>query len=182
MNQLAKRSRRLARLYRVENGKDFRLSDIDPGDTAGLKGDKERAKEALAESEACLEQNPDRMSDDEAAVLLGHIAWVHEEEKEFELAVKYYERVETYLRRSEALDPAKLVLITAVQGNLLHDLGRVETAREKALEAYRIATTKHVGAHPWAREVVDFLAETLDKNELRTEAAAVRGLRPAEAP
>jgi PPK2 family polyphosphate:nucleotide phosphotransferase len=47
VNQLAKRSRRLARLYRVENGKDFRLSDIDPGDTAGLKGDKERAKEAL---------------------------------------------------------------------------------------------------------------------------------------
>ncbi|HKG97976.1 MAG TPA: polyphosphate kinase 2 family protein, partial [Pyrinomonadaceae bacterium] len=39
---------RLSKPYRVENGKGFRLKDIDPGDTGELKSeDKPRAKEAL---------------------------------------------------------------------------------------------------------------------------------------
>ena len=43
-----KASGRLARLYRVSNGKKFRLKEFDPRDTAHLKSsDKEQAKEAL---------------------------------------------------------------------------------------------------------------------------------------
>jgi len=39
---------RLSKPYRVTNGKKFRLSDVDPGDTGELKSeDKSRAKEAL---------------------------------------------------------------------------------------------------------------------------------------
>jgi PPK2 family polyphosphate:nucleotide phosphotransferase len=41
-------ARRLSKPYRVTNGKDFRLKDVDPGDTGELKSeDKKRAKEAL---------------------------------------------------------------------------------------------------------------------------------------
>ncbi|MBC8127523.1 MAG: polyphosphate kinase 2 family protein [Gloeobacteraceae cyanobacterium ES-bin-144] len=41
-------SHRLSKPYRVRNGKDFRLKDVDPGDTGELKSeDKPRAKEAL---------------------------------------------------------------------------------------------------------------------------------------
>ena len=47
MKDLAKRAEKLARPYRVDDGKRFRLQQVDPRDTAGLK-DKKRAKEALA--------------------------------------------------------------------------------------------------------------------------------------
>jgi PPK2 family polyphosphate:nucleotide phosphotransferase len=41
-------SRRLSKPYRVTDGKNFRLKDVDPGDTGELKSsDKPRAKEAL---------------------------------------------------------------------------------------------------------------------------------------
>lgn len=40
---------RLSRPYRVEEGKGFRLKDVDPGDTGRLKLDKEEAEEVLEE-------------------------------------------------------------------------------------------------------------------------------------
>ena len=41
-------ARKLSRRYRVKDGKDFRLADVDPGDTAWLKSeDKPEAKEVL---------------------------------------------------------------------------------------------------------------------------------------
>lgn len=48
LKQVIEASRRLSRPFRVNNGKKFRLKDIDPGDTGELKAeDKPRAKEAL---------------------------------------------------------------------------------------------------------------------------------------
>jgi PPK2 family polyphosphate:nucleotide phosphotransferase len=48
LKQVIEASHRLAKPYRITNGKGFRLKDIDPGDTGELKsGDKPRAKEAL---------------------------------------------------------------------------------------------------------------------------------------
>jgi PPK2 family polyphosphate:nucleotide phosphotransferase len=40
----------LARRYRIDNPEKFRLSDIDPGDTAGLAIDKDEAKQMLGDS------------------------------------------------------------------------------------------------------------------------------------
>jgi PPK2 family polyphosphate:nucleotide phosphotransferase len=49
MKEVTKKAESLARRYRVTNGKEFRLKDVDPGDTADLKSeDKPRAKEVLA--------------------------------------------------------------------------------------------------------------------------------------
>jgi len=49
MKEFFKQARELAKPYRVTDGRDFRLKDIDPGDTLNLKSeDKPRAKEALA--------------------------------------------------------------------------------------------------------------------------------------
>jgi PPK2 family polyphosphate:nucleotide phosphotransferase len=47
--ELIKKARRLAKPFRVEDGKRFRLDDVDPGDTLEFTSeDKPRAKEALA--------------------------------------------------------------------------------------------------------------------------------------
>ena len=52
---LLERAHRLADRYRITNGKNFRLKDIDPGDTAGLKDEqKPQAKEILQEGIAAL--------------------------------------------------------------------------------------------------------------------------------
>ncbi len=49
LNELIQRARKLAKPFLVTDGKDFRLKDIDPGDTLGHGSeDKPRAKEALA--------------------------------------------------------------------------------------------------------------------------------------
>jgi len=48
MKEIFKKVRELAKPFRVTDGDGFRLKDIDPGDTLGLKSeDKPRAKEAL---------------------------------------------------------------------------------------------------------------------------------------
>jgi PPK2 family polyphosphate:nucleotide phosphotransferase len=48
LKQIVKRARKFSAPYRVTKGERFRLKDVDPGDTQGLKsGDKPRAKEAL---------------------------------------------------------------------------------------------------------------------------------------
>ena len=48
LNKVIKKSREWANPYCITDGKGFRLKDIDPGDTGGLKSeDKPRAKEAL---------------------------------------------------------------------------------------------------------------------------------------
>ena len=49
LSKLIKKSRELASPYCITNGDGFRLKDIDPDDTGGLKSeDKPRAKEAWA--------------------------------------------------------------------------------------------------------------------------------------
>ena len=49
LKEVTKRAESFAEQYRVTDGKNFRLKDVDPGDTADLKSeDKPRAKEALA--------------------------------------------------------------------------------------------------------------------------------------
>ena len=49
MNEIVKKARKFAAPFRVTDGDEFRLKDIDPGDTLKLKSeDKPRAKEALA--------------------------------------------------------------------------------------------------------------------------------------
>ncbi|MDQ6892125.1 MAG: polyphosphate kinase 2 family protein [Acidobacteriota bacterium] len=47
--KLSKPARKLARRYRIEDGKKLRLKDWDPADTAGLSIDKGEAKDLLAE-------------------------------------------------------------------------------------------------------------------------------------
>jgi len=67
-----KRARKFAAPFRVTNGDKFRLKDIHPDDTLGLKsGDKPRAKEALALGVDVLAKLQDKLyAQDKWAVLL----------------------------------------------------------------------------------------------------------------
>jgi PPK2 family polyphosphate:nucleotide phosphotransferase len=67
-----KRARQFATPFRVTNGDKFRLKDIDPDDTRGLKSqDKPRAKEALALGVNMLAELQDKLyAQDKWAVLL----------------------------------------------------------------------------------------------------------------
>jgi len=70
--EILKRARKLAAPFRVTNGSKFRLKDVDPGDTLGLKSeDKARAKEALAAGVETLARLQDMLyAQDKWAVLL----------------------------------------------------------------------------------------------------------------
>jgi PPK2 family polyphosphate:nucleotide phosphotransferase len=72
IKDLVKRARKFAKPFRITDGKGFRLSDIDPGETLGYgTEDKPRAKEALAMGIAALEQLQDMLyAQDRWAVLL----------------------------------------------------------------------------------------------------------------
>jgi PPK2 family polyphosphate:nucleotide phosphotransferase len=67
-----KRARKFAAPFRVTNGEKFRLKDVDPDDTLGLKSaDKPRAKEALAMGVQFLAELQDKLyAQDKWAVLL----------------------------------------------------------------------------------------------------------------
>jgi len=71
-DEIVERSRKLARRYRVKDGKGFRLDDTDPGDTAGLNAeDKAAAKEALEQGIDVLARLQDTLyAQDRWAVLL----------------------------------------------------------------------------------------------------------------
>ena len=66
------RSREIARPYRIEDGRKFRLRDVDPSDTGGLKAeDKPRAKEALETGVRILASLQDKLyAQDRRSVLL----------------------------------------------------------------------------------------------------------------
>ena len=70
--QIIKRAGELAKAFRVGKGKDFRLKNVDPGDTLDFtKEDKPRAKEALAMGIAALAELQDKLyAQDKWAVLL----------------------------------------------------------------------------------------------------------------
>jgi PPK2 family polyphosphate:nucleotide phosphotransferase len=72
MKQLIKRARRFARPFRVDDGRKFRLRDVDPGDTLDLGSeDKPRAKDALAMGIEALADLQDMLyAQDRWAVLL----------------------------------------------------------------------------------------------------------------
>jgi len=55
------RVRKFVRPYRVTDGRKFRLRDWDPGDTAGLKEEKKRAKEILASGARMLADLQDKL-------------------------------------------------------------------------------------------------------------------------
>jgi PPK2 family polyphosphate:nucleotide phosphotransferase len=67
-----KKAREFSKPFRVSKGDKFRLKDVDPGDTLGLKSeDKPRAKEALATGVDALAQLQDMLyAQDRWAVLL----------------------------------------------------------------------------------------------------------------
>src|SRR5688572_30642149 len=67
-----KKIRKLIKPYRVINGRKFRLKDVDPGDTGGLKSEvKGRAKEFPARSVELLRDEQARLyAQDRWAVLL----------------------------------------------------------------------------------------------------------------
>src|SRR3974390_3234830 len=67
-----KRAHKFAKPFRVTNGAKFRLKNIDPGDTLGLKAeDRPRAKEALAMGIEALAELQDKLyAQDKWAVLL----------------------------------------------------------------------------------------------------------------
>ena len=69
--EVLKRSRALAKPYRITKGKDFKLKDVDPGDTGGLTdADKPAAQEALALGVKTLAAQQDRLyAQDRWAVL-----------------------------------------------------------------------------------------------------------------
>src|SRR5436309_306768 len=55
IKEIVKRAKRFSDPFRIEDGKGFRLKDIDPADTLDLKaGDKPRAVEALAQGVLAL--------------------------------------------------------------------------------------------------------------------------------
>ncbi len=72
LDSIIKKARQLSKPFRVTKGDKFRLKDVDPGDTLGLKSeDKPRAKEALATGVAALSQLQDMLyAQDRWAVLL----------------------------------------------------------------------------------------------------------------
>jgi PPK2 family polyphosphate:nucleotide phosphotransferase len=69
---IAKRARRVVEPFRITKGKDFRLKDIDPGDTLSLKAeDKPKAKEALANGVEALAHYQEKLyADDKRSLLL----------------------------------------------------------------------------------------------------------------
>jgi PPK2 family polyphosphate:nucleotide phosphotransferase len=71
-DQLIERSRKLARRYRIKDGKGFRLADADPGDVAWLKAeDKPESKEVLQQGVEVVAELQDRLyAQDCWAVLL----------------------------------------------------------------------------------------------------------------
>lgn len=71
--EVIKRARQVAKPFRVTRGKDFRLKDVDPGDTLQFtkEEDKPRAKEALASGVLALAELQDKLyAQDKWAVLL----------------------------------------------------------------------------------------------------------------
>src|SRR5436189_366385 len=71
--KIIKRARKFAKPFRVSRGKDFRLKDVDPGDTLDFtkKEDKSRAKEALADGILALAELQDELyAQDKWGVLL----------------------------------------------------------------------------------------------------------------
>src|SRR6266705_5204856 len=71
--QIIRRARKFAKPFRVSKGKDFRLKDVDPGDTLDFtkKEDKSRAKEALADGILALAELQDKLyAQDRWALLL----------------------------------------------------------------------------------------------------------------
>jgi polyphosphate kinase 2 (PPK2 family) len=61
----------LASRHRIEDGKKFRLEDLDPFDTAGLDIEKDEAKELLADSLKDLKKLQERLyAEGERAVLI----------------------------------------------------------------------------------------------------------------
>ncbi|HQR45174.1 MAG TPA: polyphosphate kinase 2 family protein [Thermoanaerobaculia bacterium] len=62
---------KFVRPYRITDGRKFRLKDYDPGDTAGLKPDKKRAKEILSNGVRLLAELQDKLyAQDRWSVLL----------------------------------------------------------------------------------------------------------------
>jgi polyphosphate kinase 2 (PPK2 family) len=72
VKNLAARARQLSKPYRVEDGKGFRLRDVDPADTAHLESaDADRAREALREGvELLAEYQNELYAQDRWALLL----------------------------------------------------------------------------------------------------------------
>src|SRR5215471_1096769 len=70
--EVVKKAHRFAEPFRITDGKRFRLKDVDPGDTLGLKSEAEpRAKEALAGGVRALAELQDKLyAQDKSAVLL----------------------------------------------------------------------------------------------------------------
>jgi PPK2 family polyphosphate:nucleotide phosphotransferase len=70
--KLIKKARKFAKPFRITNGGKFRMKDVDPGDTLGLKSDdKPRAKEALEMGVETLAELQDKLyAQDKWAVLL----------------------------------------------------------------------------------------------------------------
>src|SRR5437660_12495087 len=71
--EIIKRVRELAKPFRISEGKDFRLKDVDPDDTLEFtkEADKPRAKEALAMGVTALAELQDKLyAQDRWAVLL----------------------------------------------------------------------------------------------------------------
>ena len=70
--EIIKRARRFAEPFRINRGKNFRLKDVDPGDTLGFKSeDKPRAEEALAMGVEALAELQDKLyAQDKWALLL----------------------------------------------------------------------------------------------------------------
>src|SRR5512136_3027691 len=69
---MIKLAKAFAEPYRVTDGRKFRLKDVDPGDTAGVKAeDKARAQEALAAGVTLLAELQDKLyAQDKWALLL----------------------------------------------------------------------------------------------------------------
>jgi PPK2 family polyphosphate:nucleotide phosphotransferase len=70
--EIIKRAQEFAKPFRVTKGKDFRLKDVDPGDTLDFtKEDKSKAKDALATGVMALSELQDKLyAQDKWAVLL----------------------------------------------------------------------------------------------------------------
>src|ERR1039457_1251500 len=72
MKEIVRRSRKITKPFRVTQGKDFRLKNVDPGDTLDFTDeDKPKAKEALALGVRAMAELQDKLyAQDKWALLL----------------------------------------------------------------------------------------------------------------
>ena len=141
-------------------------------------GRKEQARASAQETLDCVKTHPDRLELDARAVLVGQVAWVYEQDGEHEKALESFRETEMPLRQVREADPVKLLIAVSAQSHQLRELDRKAEARDRALDALRIAKNNALGNHPMALEAKKHLRELLASLGLEADATSLEPRDP----